>query len=153
MCKPGRAGFHPAGRFSIGLSKCRRISSRPTILIVWLVTARVLAGAPAAVKLGEALIDAARSDDRAAVAALLEQAADVNAREGDGTTALAWAATRTNTDIAELLLKAGANPDLTNELGIGPLSLAITNGSTAMVKLLIGKGADPNVRGRTVRRH
>jgi len=79
----------------------------------------VLAGSPARAKLGEALIDAARSDDRAAVVALLDQKADVNAREDDGTTSLAWAATRSNTGIAELLLKAGANPDLTNEMGIG----------------------------------
>src|SRR4051812_18366069 len=101
-------------------------------LAVGVIAVRVLFGSPASVKSGEALIDAARSDDQAAVAALLGQSADVNAREGDGTTALAWAAARSNTNIAELLLKAGANPDLTNELGIGPLSLAITNGSTAM---------------------
>jgi ankyrin repeat protein len=69
----------------------------------------------------------------------------VNAREDDGTTALAWAATRSNDAIAELLLNAGANPNLTSELGIGPLSLAITNGSAGMVRLLIAKGADPNV--------
>jgi ankyrin repeat protein len=91
------------------------------------------------------LIDAARTDDRAAVAMLLGQAADVNAREDDGTTALAWAAARCNIAIAELLLQAGANPDLTNEPGIGPLSLAITNGSTVIVKSLMAKGADPNV--------
>ena len=40
------------------------------------------------------------------MAALLDQAADVNAREGDGTTALAWAAARSNSAIVELLLKA-----------------------------------------------
>ena len=106
------------------------------VLAVWAGIARVFAG-------GEALIDAARNDDRTTVAALLGQSAAVNAREGDGTTALVWAATRSNTDIAELLLKAGANPDLTNDLGIGPLSLAITNGSTAMVKLLIAKVEAP----------
>ncbi|HYI94128.1 MAG TPA: ankyrin repeat domain-containing protein [Bryobacteraceae bacterium] len=94
---------------------------------------------------GDALIDAARADDSATVAALVRQGADVNARAEDGTTALAWAASHTNGVIAELLLDKGANPDLTNELGISPLSLAINNGSTAMVKLLLGKGANPNV--------
>ena len=95
--------------------------------------------------LAEALIDAVRLDDRAAVASLLTQGADVNAREADGATALAWAAMRSNTGIAELLLDAGANPDLTNALGAGPLSLAIQNGSAAMVHLLLENGADPNV--------
>ena len=69
----------------------------------------------------------------------------MNAREEDGTTALGWAANHSNVAIAELLLNKGANPDLTNELGIGPLSLAITNGSSALVKLLLSKGANPNV--------
>ena len=75
----------------------------------------------------------------------LRQGADVNAREEDGTTALAWAASHSNVAIAEVLLNKGANPDLTNELGIGPLSLAISNGSSALVKLLLSKGANPNV--------
>src|SRR3954453_7787453 len=82
---------------------------------------------------GEALIDAARTDDQSAVAALVREGADVNAREEDGTTPLAWAANHSNIAIAELLLNKRANPDLTNELGIGPLSVAITNGSTEMV--------------------
>src|SRR5436190_20607403 len=106
------------------------------VLALGLAAVWVMAGAPDKAKFGEALLDAARSDDRAAVSALLSQGADVNAREDDGTTALAWAATRSNKDIAELLLNAGANPNLTYELGIGPLYLAITNGSASIVRHL-----------------
>jgi ankyrin repeat protein len=91
------------------------------------------------------LIEAVQNDDQAAVAALLTKRVDVNAREDDGATALAWAAVRCNVEIAALLLKAGANPNVTNEQGIGPLYLAITNGSPAIVQLLLGKGADPNI--------
>src|SRR3954468_5407682 len=105
----------------------------------------MLAALPALAASGEALIDAARTDDQAAVAAVLRQGVDVNAQEEDGTTSLAWAANHSNLEIAELLLNKGANPDLTNAMGIGPLSLAIANGSTAMVKLLLSKGADPNI--------
>jgi ankyrin repeat protein len=94
---------------------------------------------------GGALIEAVQNDDQAAVASLLRQKADVNAREEDGATALAWAAVRSNVEIAALLLQAGANPNLTNEQGIGPLYLAMTNGSPAIVKLLLAKGADPNI--------
>ncbi|MBS1826838.1 MAG: ankyrin repeat domain-containing protein [Acidobacteria bacterium] len=100
---------------------------------------------PVWAKLGDALLDAARSDDRAAVAALIAQKAELNAREADGTTALGWAAARSNTEIASLLLNAGADPNLANELGIGPLMIAITNGAGEMVKLLLSKGANPNV--------
>lgn len=91
-----------------------------------------------------ALFDAARNDDQAAVALLLKQGADANAREADGTTPLAWATTRANVDVARILLEAGADPNLANDLGIGPLSLAIVNGSSELVKLLLDRRADPN---------
>jgi ankyrin repeat protein len=94
---------------------------------------------------GEALIDAVQNDDRAAVESLLGSHADVNARQDDGATALAWAAVRCNRDIAALLLKAGANANLVNEQGVSPLYLAMTNGATDVAKLLLASGADPNL--------
>ncbi len=100
---------------------------------------------PALAASGDALIGAARADDPAAVAALVRQGADVNARDEDGATALAWAADHSNLPMAELLLAKGADPNIANELGIGPLCLAIANGSSALVKLLLAKGADPNL--------
>ena len=109
------------------------------------LTLAVLIWLPGLSQAGDALIDAARSDDAATIVSLVRKGADVNVREEDGTTALAWAASHSNVAIAEVLLNKGANPDLTNELGIGPLSLAISNGSSEMVKLLLSKGAKPNV--------
>lgn len=94
---------------------------------------------------GAALLDAARNDDRGAVERLLREGVNANERESDGTTALAWAATRTNVEMAAALLRGGADPNLTNELGIGPLALAILNGSRPMVTLLLEHKADPNV--------
>src|SRR5262245_26398696 len=94
---------------------------------------------------GDALLRAVQSDDRATVARLIHEPANVNAREQDGATALAWAAMRSNIAIAELLLKAGADPNLTNEMGVGPLSLAIANGSAAMAELLLQNGAEPDL--------
>ena len=69
----------------------------------------------------------------------------MNAREDDGTTGAGLGGVRSNIGIAELLLKAGANPNLTNELGIGPLSLAIANGSRRWSAAVAENGADPNV--------
>ena len=63
------------------------------------------------------LIEATRGQDHEAVRALLEEKVDVNAREGDGATALHWAAYRDDLDTADLLLGAGARPDAANELG------------------------------------
>ena len=40
---------------------------------------------------------------------LLKQGADVNAPQGDGTTALHWAAETNHAEIARLLLQAGAD--------------------------------------------
>lgn len=108
-----------------------------------LTAASLRADAPAS----EALLAAARDDDSARVITLLKRQGDlsVNAREEDGTTALAWAAHRGNLAMADALLANGADPNLANELGISPLSLAITNGSPALVERLLGKGANPNL--------
>ena len=76
----------------------------------FLLTALALAATNA----GEKLLDAVRSDDQAAVARSIQDGADVNAREQDGATALSWAVVRGNIPVTELLLKAGANPNLTN---------------------------------------
>ncbi len=104
----------------------------------WLATPCMLAAAT-----GQALVSAARADDAATLAALLERGADANARDADGATALAWAAIRGSAAAAELLLEAGADPDLANALGIVPLALAIENGATDVARILLQR-ADPN---------
>ena len=109
------------------------------------VAVGLLFSLPALAASGDALIGAARADDPAAVASLVSQGADINARDEDGATALAWAADHSNLAMADLLLAKGANPNIANELGISPLSLAIANGSSTLVKLLLAKGADPNL--------
>ena len=105
----------------------------------------LLAGPAVGSGSGQPLFEAVRGDDPGAVAALLDRKADVNAREPDGATPLAWAALRCNAGIAALLLNAGANPNLVNEQGIGPLYLAVTNGAASVLKLLLDRGANPNV--------
>ena len=89
--------------------------------------------------------DAARSGDRAAVTALLARGADVNAAQGDGMTALHWAALQGDTSLAQVLIKAGANVKAATRLNATqPLLLAAENGSTAVVRALLGAGADAN---------
>ena len=75
------------------------------------------------------LADAMEKMDRAAVRALLQRRADVNAPQVDGMTALHWAAYQDDVESVELLVRAGANVKATNRYGVAPLTLAITNGN------------------------
>ena len=105
-------------------------------MLITVLTAVLLAGVP--------LIEAARSSDTAAVRALLQKKADVNAAEGDGATALLWASYKDDVEIADLLIRAGANVNAANDLGATPLWAASQNGSAAMVGRLLQAGANPN---------
>jgi len=105
----------------------------------------VLAGSLIASAADSRLADAAKKDDKKAVRALVEQHADVNAPQVDGTTALHWAAHQDDLETAQLLLKAGAHANAANRYGVTPLSQACLNGNGAMVELLLNAGADPNV--------
>ena len=91
------------------------------------------------------LIDAAKNGDKTALRALLQQKVDVNAAEGDGSTALHWASYRDDIETADLLLRAGAKVNAANDLGATPLWTASQNGSEAMVRLLLKAGANPNL--------
>src|SRR5215470_530376 len=55
------------------------------------------------------LVEAVKRADRAAVRALLQEGVDVNAASADGTTALLWAVDRDDLEIADMLIRAGAN--------------------------------------------
>ena len=106
------------------------------------VLAFVIGAAPAPAQDDLRLVEAARNEDAAQVRALVEQRAPVDAAQPDGATALHWAAHRDNLEIADVLLRAGADVNATNELGVAPLSLGCTNGSDAMVEKLLAHGAD-----------
>jgi uncharacterized protein len=88
------------------------------------------------------LIQAVKNRDGASVRALLQQRVDVNAPQGDGATALHWAAHRDDLAIADLLIRAGARANVADDLGTTPLHLACTNRSAAMVERLLAAGAD-----------
>ena len=92
---------------------------------------------------GAPVADAAMEGDRDAVRALLKQAADVNAAQGDGMTALHWAAMKNDADLAQTLLYAGANVKATTRIGAyTPLLLAAKNGSADVLEPLLKAGAD-----------
>lgn len=87
--------------------------------------------------------DAAARGDRETVKSLLKQAADVNAAQGDGMTALHWAAMNGDAELAQMLIVAGANIKATTRLGsYTPLYLASQQGKGHVVQALIKAGSD-----------
>ena len=98
----------------------------------------------AVLPLGGPLIDAAQRGDVEAVESLLEEGADVNAAQGDGMTALHWAAERGHAAVAELLIAAGAAVDAESRIGsYTPLHLASRGGHGQVVNMLVSAGGDP----------
>ena len=92
------------------------------------------------------IADAAMRNDSDAVYDLLEQGEDVNAAQGDGMTALHWAAENGDIAMVEVLLSAGANFNSTTRLGsYAPLHLASKMGHGEVIRTLLGNGQDPNI--------
>lgn len=111
-----------------------------------ILTLLALAGLPvaAAAPLESPLADAAQRAEWTRVETLLQQGADVNARQGDGSTALHWASYWDHLQIAARLIRAGTDVNATNDLGVTALWAAAENGSASMVATLLEAGADPN---------
>ena len=94
---------------SIGM--CKRLHSTITHLVTLAV---ILAGPGVAVAQfspvisSPLLIEAIKAQDLEAVRSLVAAGAEVNVSQGDGATALHWAAHRNDLDTANLLIEAGA---------------------------------------------
>ena len=95
-----------------------------------------------------ALIEAVKRHDRAAVNALLDGGADVNAAEADGVTALHVAAEADDLALIDALLEAGATVNAKNRFNVTPLELAAQNGDRAAIERLLAAGADANTTSR-----
>lgn len=97
----------------------------------------------------QSLVEGAKNQDISAVRVLLKEGADVNTAQGDGSTALHWAAHWDDLLMADLLMRAGAKVNLVDDLGVTPLYLACVNGSVAMVNKLLEARANPNLAALT----
>jgi ankyrin repeat protein len=67
---------------------------------------------------------------------------DVNGAQGDGTTALHWAAYRLDAGLVGELLSHGAKPDVQNRYGSTPLAEAVKGGNRDIVEILLTAGAN-----------
>lgn len=122
--------------------------SNTMLLAAWLTT--TVAWAAPDVR----LVDAAMRHDVAAVRALVAQGVDVNAADGDGSTALHWAAHHGDIELTQALLEAGASIKATTRIGaMTPLFMATRNGNAAVIGALVAAGAnasEANSNGTTV---
>jgi ankyrin repeat protein len=120
-----------------------------TYAVILVITAAALAHAAD----DPALVRAARTGDAKAVAALIQQKADVNAVAIDGTTALHWAVRADDIETVDALIRAGAQVKTATQHGVTPLYLAADLGNAAMIHRLVVAGGDANgtdISGDTV---
>ena len=134
----------------------RRTRGRAGVAVAVALLAAFLAGGlTGAVGLAVApgtapVADAARSGDLAAVRALLQDGADVNAAHGDGMSALHWAAERGDAEMVEALVQAGAAVDAVTRIGhYTPLHVASTGGHAEVIGRLVEAGADVSATATT----
>ena len=106
--------------------------------VAWGVTA---AGAASP---DHALTEAIKGGSLEAVASLIAQGVDVNARAEDGSAALHWAVHLSDLPATETLLRAGADPNLETSRRVPPLYLVCENGNSALIEALLNAGADPS---------
>jgi ankyrin repeat protein len=110
------------------------------------VVCAMLVGAPdASAQYDSPVIDATREGDHRALEALVGSGADLDDAQGDGATALHWAAHRNDLSAATLLIGGGAAVNVENDLGATPLWLAARSGSADMVVKLLQAGAETGV--------
>jgi ankyrin repeat protein len=117
------------------------------VVVAVTLTAMLNAAGPAPVA------DAAMKRDTDAVRTLLKNGEDVNGAQGDGMTALHWAARNGDAELTQMLLYAGANVKATTRLGgYTPLLMAADQGHAAVIAALLSGGAEakaPNALGTT----
>lgn len=96
---------------------------------------------------GEDVIRAAYNNDTALARQLLEAGADVNAKEGNGWTALQHAVDQDNEELTRLLLDHGAEINHRNTpTGRAAIHYAAMGDDDKLLRLLIERGADIDIR-------
>src|SRR5947199_9569922 len=90
------------------------------------------------------VVEAAKAGDKAAIIRLIQQKADINVPEADGTTAISWAVRQGDIETADRLIRAGANAKAANRYGVTPLYLAALNGDADIILKLLKAGASAN---------
>src|SRR5262245_29304957 len=102
----------------------------PTLLAVSIATLGIPSRSAAGTGEPAALSDAARAGNWEAVRSLIAKGLRddaVNSPDNDGTRPLHWAVRADELEVADLLLRAGADATAQNRLGLTPIYLAAAN--------------------------
>ena len=131
-----------------GRGAAKSVAVLALMCIAFPSAAAVAAGSaplPSSAPADAAIIEAARRGDAEAVRSLLDGGADVNTAQGDGMTALHWAAQRGDAAVTDVLLAAAADVAAKTRIGNHtPLHVASRRGHVAIVVRLLEAGADPD---------
>lgn len=123
------------------------ITIKPGFLIVLCLTLS-LAGCVNVAQKNAMLLQAATTGNNAEVTRLLNEHANISARNFYGDTPLHLAIRNNHADTAELLIERGANVNARGELEDTPLHVSIYQGETKVSTLLTQHGADESLRNR-----
>lgn len=113
------------------------------MILAGLLSSTVFAGAAFAADTSNLPL-AAKQGDRAAVQSMLNGLDKKDVAGADGTAALVWAASRNDLQMADLLLRAGADAKGATEYGATALYAAAAHPDSAMLAKLLAAGADAN---------
>jgi len=117
--------------------------NRSMLTMFGVIALGVPGGLPLALPPAAPVAEAAMRGDGATVRALVASGADVNAAQGDGMTALHWAANRGDSTMAVVLLRAKARLSATTRIGgYTPLHVASQSGAAGVVRALLAAKAD-----------
>src|SRR5512134_2345858 len=90
--------------------------------------------------------EATKQGDLEKVRSLLEEGADINAKDRYGQTALMNAAHAGQVELVRLLVEKGADLNVTAKYNLSALMLALITHHVEVARLLIEAGADLNIR-------
>jgi ankyrin repeat protein len=90
------------------------------------------------------LADRIEAGDRKAALEMIQQNAQVNSSQPDGSTPLHWAVYRVDEELVKALLARGAKADIVNTYGSSPLAEAVRVANINLVRMLLDAGADAN---------
>ncbi len=96
----------------------------------------------------QGFLKAVESQDKKAMCAYLSAGLPVDTRDERGWTPLMISSFNGNEEMAELLIRSGANVKITDNAGYGPMHWAAFNGYLKVVKLLYAQHGEVNVRSQ-----
>lgn len=136
-------GANPDARSEIGATALHHAAGTGNIeLLQYLLSKEVDVNSPS--DAGTPLVWAAGHGEQEAVKILLQHNSDPNAVTDDDITPLLSAVASGSFPCLELLIKAGANPNVSAG-GATPLHIAADHGSSDLLSCLLEAGADPNI--------